>query len=231
MAQKARPKWEPGQDYRAGLKALELAQEFKEQIEPRLPSGLLEGLKEDLDTLAKAGDEGQAKVVEIKGFTGTQDAHSAQALRWSAAVREALKRGGVPADVKKAAGVGSKFTASRVDAVIAAVNSILGAYEKHPDAFRASGILPEDMETGRRLLVSLNAADLVQETAKAKRTQSTAARHSLRKRVEAAVDRIRGAGMLHFHAKPAVTARFAALVPGKGGGATKPAEPMQPKEN
>lgn len=231
MPGKAKPKWEPGQDYRSGLKAYELAQEFKTELEPRLSSGLLQGLKEDLEALSKAGDEGQAKVVEIKGFTGTQDAHSAQALRWSSAVREALKRGGVDADVKKAAGVGSRFTASRVDAVIAAVNSILRAYEKHPDAFRASGVLPEDIEAGKRLLVSLNAADLVQETAKAKKTQSTAARRALRNRVESAVDRIRGAGMLHFHGKPAVAARFAALVPGKGGGATKPAEPEAAKTN
>ena len=225
MAEAAKPKWDPGQDYRAGLKAYGLAQEFKEQIEPRLPSGLLDGLKEDLDTINRMGDQRKAKVVELKGFTGTEKEICAQAGAWASAIREALKRAKVPADVKKAAGVGSKFHAARVEAIVASVNAIIAAYDKFPEAFRGAGVLPDDMEKGKRLLVSLSSADFVQETAKVSNTKTTTGRNALRKRVEDAVDRIRGAGMLHYHDQTATAARFAALVPnqGNGGGKEKPA--------
>ena len=105
-------------------------------------------------------------MVELKGFTGTEREMCAQAAAWASAIREALKRAKVPADVKKAAGVGSKFPAGRVEAIVASVNALIAAYEKFPDAFRGSGVLPDDMEKGKRLLVSLSSADIVQETAK-----------------------------------------------------------------
>jgi hypothetical protein len=97
-----------------------------------------------------------------------------------------------------------------------------------PDAFRGAGVLPNDMEKGKRLLVSLSSADIVQETAKISNTKASTGRNALRKRVEDAVDRIRGAGMLHFHDKPAVATRFAALVPAKGTGGAKEKTPPAP---
>ena len=45
------PKWDQGEDYTVGLKAYELAGKYKKVLEPRIPSGLIEGLKEDVDTL------------------------------------------------------------------------------------------------------------------------------------------------------------------------------------
>jgi hypothetical protein len=45
MAKKAVPKWDQGDDYRAGMKAYELAMAYQGVLQPRLPGGLLEGLK------------------------------------------------------------------------------------------------------------------------------------------------------------------------------------------
>jgi hypothetical protein len=227
MAEAKKPKWDPGQDYRAGLKAYELAQEFKTEIEPRLPAGLLEGLKEDVSTLGSIAGEGKTKVVEIKGFTGSQNQAISGAGEWAASVREALKRGKAPKDVQKAAGVGSKFH-STVDSAAASANSVLLAYEKYTGAFRDAGVLPDDIAEGKVLVAAISSAEMTQETAIAKKTASTTGRKSLRIRVEDAVDRIRGAGIMQFRKnKPETAARFEALVPVRGGGGddAPPAEP------
>ena len=227
MPKKDQPKWDPGQDYRSGLKAYELAKEFKKQLEPRLPAGLLEGLKEDIDVISSMEGDSKTKVVELKGFTGTQGQHLKRGETWTSAVREALKRGKAPADVCKAAGVGSKFGSGVVAAVAASIATVINAYEKFPEAFRGAGVLPSDIETGKRILVSLNSSDLIQETKKVSNTQATAGRNALRKRVEATVDMIRGMGMLEFQETPAIAARFKALVPPKGkkGGGNAPEPP------
>ena len=218
MAEAKKPKWDPGQDYRAGLKALELAQEFKTEIEPRLPAGLLEGLKEDVITLAGIAGENKTKVIEIKGFTGSQNQAITGACEWSASVREALKRCKAPSDVQRAAGVGSKFQPT-VDSAAASANAILLAYEKFTAAFRDAGILPDDIAEGKALAAAVSSAEMTQETAITKKSTSTTGRNALRMRVEGAVDRIRGAGVMQFRRKkPEIAARFEALVPPGGGG-------------
>ena len=228
MAEARKPKWDPSHDYTAGLKACELAQEFKTEIEPRLPAGLLDGLKEDLNTLAAIAGEGRTKVVEIKGFTGSKDKLADEALDWAASVRESLKRGRAAQDVLRAAGVGSKFQSSIASAA-AAVNSVQLAYEKFTAAFRDAGILPDDMEEGKRYLASLSTAEQSQEEAKVKKIASTTSRNALRMRVESAVDRIRGAGIMQFRMKPETRARFEALVPAGGrGAADEPPPPAEP---
>jgi hypothetical protein len=116
---------------------------------------------------------------------------------------------------------GAVFVADESGSISGKLRSVASGSRAVPDACRGAGALPDDMEKGKRLLVSLSSADIVQETAKISNTKTTTGRNALRKRVEDAVDRIRGAGMLHFHDKPAVATRFAALVPAKGNGAAK----------
>ena len=124
--------------------------------------------------------------------------------------------------------MGGKVNEGKVASIIEAVMAVLAAYEKFPEVFRRAGVLPADMEKGKKILVSLNAADMTQETAKVTKTKSTAARNTLRRRVEDTVDAIRGAGMLEFCEKPAVAARFAALVPAGGKSPKKPPEGPKP---
>ena len=229
MAKKGQPKWDLGQDYRSGLKAYELAQEFKAQLDPRLPAGLLEGLKEDLAAISMIEGEAGAEVDEIKGYTGTQNQHCRKGVEFASAVREALKRGKASSDVLKAAGVGGRMNEGKVSSVVAGVAAIVKAYEKFPEEFRRAGVLPADIEAAGRILVSLNAADMTQETAKVTKTGSTSARNTLRKRVEAAVDTIRGAGIMEFRDNKSTAARFAALVP-PGGKPPKNPPPTEEKK-
>ena len=221
MGRAEQPKWDHGADYVAGLKAYELAQEFKAALEPRLPSGLLEGLKEDLDRLAAAGEESQTKVAEVKGFTGTRAQAVDQSILWCSTTREALKRAKAPVDVKKAAGVGTNFSRKSSDGAVGSIRAILEAYDRFAEIFRTAGVLPADMDEGKQLAAALTNAELAQETAKARKTQTTATRNALRKRIEAAVDRIRGAGLMQYRTQPATAARFAALVPNQGNGGAK----------
>ena len=55
--------------------------------------------------------------------------------------------------------------------------AIIDAYSKFPEVFRRSGVLPTDIEKGNKILLSLNAADLVQENAKANKKRVTAERN------------------------------------------------------
>lgn len=89
------------------------------------------------------------------------------------------------------------------------------------------------MEAGTGYVAALNSADLAQETVKVHKTFTTRDRNALRRRIEAAVDRIRAAGVLQFHRQPATAALFAALVPPKGasrGGADQPPPPASGKQ-
>jgi hypothetical protein len=234
MRKKGDPKWDYRDDYLAGLKSYELAQEFRAAVEPRLPGGLLDALKKDLDALEAPGEENQSKVARVRGFTSTQEQAAEKALLWCSTVREALKRGRAPTDVKKAAGVGMNFSRGKVEAVVASARTVQDAYARFPEAFRAVGVLPADMKNGERLASALIYADLNQETEKVKKTQTTSARNALRKRIEDAVDRIRAAGLLQYNlTQPATAARFTALVPPKhqrgGGNDTLPPTPEIPK--
>jgi hypothetical protein len=100
------------------MKAYELAMAYQGVLQPRLPGGLLEGLKEDLDSLAMAGGENKTEVAGVKGYTGTQSQAVEDAAAWCSAIRENLKRGHAPTDVQKAAGVGTLFSGKTVAGTI-----------------------------------------------------------------------------------------------------------------
>ena len=218
------PKWEQGDDYTVGLKAYELAAKYKKALEPRIPSGLIEGLKEDLDKLGAMGEENPKATARVKGFTGSQKDALNAAFNWCLVIREALKRGKAPEAVKKAAGVGALFPNRRVSVGVAAVNAIVETYDRFPEEFRGCGILPDDMNVGRSLLGALQSADAGQEAEKLNKKSTTAARNALRMRVEGAVDRIIGAAGMAFIAQPDVLKLFTDLIPGTGKKKAKPQE-------
>jgi hypothetical protein len=109
-----------------------------------------------------------------------------------------------------------------VGGAIAALNAILQAYDRFPDAFREAGLLPEDMTTGKTLLAALAGAEAAQESAIGKKSLTTAARNARRKRIEAAVDRIIGIAAVAFVKDPSTAALFRALIPNHTGGGTTP---------
>lgn len=221
------PKWDQGEDFTVGLKAYELAGKYKKVLEPRIPSGLIEGLKEDVDALGAMGEENPKVMAKVKGFTGSQKDALNAAFKWCLAIREALKRGKAPEAVKKAAGVGALFPNRRVAVGVAAVNAILETYDRFPEDFRICGVLPDDMAVGRSLLTALQSADAGQEAEKLNKKSTTAARNALRMRIETAVDRIIGAAGMAFIGQPDVLKLFTDLIPGTGKKKAKPAAEPQ----
>ena len=222
MTKAGLPKWEQGDDYRVGLEAYELATKYKKALDPRMPSGLLEGLKEDLDLLGSIGAEKKKGVARVKGFTGSQSDALAKAFRWCVAVRDALKKGKAPEAVKKAAGVGMLFPNKRVGVGVAAVNAIVETYDRFPEVFRSCGVLPEDINEGKSLLSALQGADADQEMEKTRKKDTTKERNALRMRIEDYVDRIIGAAGMAFRTEPDVLKLFTDIVPGNGKKKAKP---------
>ncbi|MFB3852141.1 MAG: hypothetical protein ACE14Q_09515 [Acidobacteriota bacterium] len=229
MAKVEKPKWSLSQDYSIGMKAYELALKYRKNLEPRVPSGFFDGMKEDLDRLGSIGKESITTRAGVKGFSGTQEEALKQGINWCSRVREALKRGRAKEDVQKAAGVGAKFSRNSVYAVTAAMNAIFNAYDKYRQAFLDCGILPEDMDKGKTIISALETADEEQERKKAKTKETTASRNALRVRIEAAVDRLIGAANTAFMDKPDILKLFADLVPG-GGRKNKEAEEEAPAQ-
>jgi len=223
MAEAKKPKWEQNEDYMVGIEAYELGTKYKKNLEPRIPSGLLEGLKEDLDRLGAIGEEKKKSVARVKGFTGSQKEALKAGITWCSVVREALKRGKAKEEVKKAAGVGMVFSHSSVSAVVAALNAILETADRFQEVFRGCGVLPDDIVEGRSLLTALQNADVTQEAEKTHKKETTRGRIELRLRIEDYVDRLIGAAGMAFKAQPDVLKLFTDLVPGNGKRKTKPA--------
>ena len=224
MAKVDQPKWDQSQDYTVGLEALELAGKYKKALEVRLPAGLLEGLKEDVDRLGAIGAEKRKGVARVKGFTGSQNEALKEAAKWCLAVRDALKKGKAPESVKKAAGVGMIFPNRGVSVAVASLNAVLETYERFPDIYRTCGVLPDDLTEGKSLLTALQSADAEQEGEKTKKKETTQGRIALRLRIEAAVDRIIGGAGMAFKDQPEVLKLFADLIPG-----TKKKPPKKPE--
>ena len=224
MAKLERPKWDQSQDYAVGLEALELAKKYKKALETRIPSGLLEGLREDINTLGAMGEEKKKTVARVKGFTGTQAEALKAGINWCSLVREALKRGRAKEEVKKAAGVGMVFSRGSVPAVTAALNAIIETYDRFADVFRDCGVLPDDIVAGKSLLAALQLADVEQEAEKIKKKETTQSRNALRLRIENAVDRVVGAAGMAFAGQPDVLKLFTDLIPGNGRKKAKPDE-------
>jgi hypothetical protein len=216
MTKTENPKWESAEDYRVGLQCYELAMKYRKRLDPRLPAGLLEGLKEDLDRLGSIGEEAPKTVARVKGFTGSQEEALKHSFVWCLAIRDALKRGKASEAVKKAAGVGGLFPKKRVSVAIAAVNAIVETYDRYPDVFRNCGVFPEDITEGKNLLNILQGADATQEAEKVKKKETTTLRNALRIRIEKGVDRIIGAAGMEFIKEPDILKLFIDLIPGKG---------------
>lgn len=139
-------------------------------------------------------------------------------------MREALQRSGASKGVLRAAGVGTTVSKASVPRVVGAADQMLKAAEKHAEAFRAAGLLPSDLEQLALLRASVADADTAQVETKASGAMKTAERNALGLRIQKAVEAIATAGLVQFHARPGVSARFRALIP-SGGRRAKPATP------
>lgn len=85
-----RPKGKPNQIVQDALAALQLANEDRAALEPRLPSGLLDGMSADLERLGEVVPGAQQKRAEKKAATAAQNETAKQVARLVSDLRTML---------------------------------------------------------------------------------------------------------------------------------------------
>jgi hypothetical protein len=179
----------------AGYQALSLALEHQEAIEPRVPSGTVAGLEEDLHTLREV----------------IPDAVVTAAL-YVQAIREVVRNAYVPKNVWSAYGVGRRLDPRQVKSVTEAADRVIDRLMDHPEEATVLCIAPEDLDALKAAREAVAEANGGEARRRPTRDQKRAAA-----RVMLAISRIAAAGVLAYVKNDEERAPFEALwmTPGK----------------
>jgi hypothetical protein len=207
-----------------GRKALGLAKKHAKEVGDRLPSGLVTGLEEDVDQLKGLIAGATTARAKAKAATASQAKATAGAWARISAVRTAVARSGASKAVQKAYGVGGSQKTTSVKHAVSGLQQIIDRATANPEEARSLGILSADVTALRASLKDVLGADATQEDLRAAAPATTRERNAAARRVQAAVDRIAGAGVLAFADKPAIRSTFEALI---GHGARKKKKPAK----
>jgi hypothetical protein len=231
MRKDNKPKWEIQKALAAGREAQKLVQDHKQDLEPRLKAGAIEGLAADLEQLDSLRTGRPARVIAVSGLTGTQKEIAKRGAKWVNAIRDAVKRHGAGPGLRKSVGVGKPVQTEQAPSVATAVQAILAAAKEHPDEIRACGILDVDIQKGQSLLGAIGGAVSTQDGGMGEKKDLTDLKNRVQMRLEAAVESISSVGHLHYFDTDALLAqRFLDLIPSSGGnGGTEPPPPEPPK--
>ncbi|MBI5477979.1 MAG: hypothetical protein HY906_03940 [Deltaproteobacteria bacterium] len=213
-----------------GLKAHALATEHFAVLAERLAAGTVDGLAADLARLGALVPGALAVRADAHAATAAQDQALAAGYERVTAVRTAVARtDGLEAAARKAYAVGNRTNPHVVKDVKAALDLIIARAEANPEEARRVGLLTADLAAMKADSAGVTGADDVQERKRAAAPLTTKERNRTASRVLAGVDRIAGAGVLHFAREAAVRARFEALI-GAGNPRTRraPAPPAPP---
>lgn len=220
MSQVKKPTWLVDVAVRVGEAALKLSMDHRAVLDSRLPAGTIDRLGADLAVLRDMAAGASVARATKSSATLTQKEACRAGLHLVAAIRSAV-RDARPADkaLHKAFGVGVRVKDKKVSSVEAALQTILDAAAREPEAAAEVGLRPEDVEEVRLAKAALGAADTSQEVKKVSAKAATSDRDGAHLRVEALVRRIIGASRLAFRGQPAVARMFADLVPASRGSA------------
>ncbi|MGV3625927.1 MAG: hypothetical protein ACO1OB_34275 [Archangium sp.] len=208
-----RAKWSSAVVQSVGREALALASTYRAELEPRLPAGLLDGLKADLDAFDGKRADASNALGTLMTATREQNAVAEEARELLSAARTALLRSRAGAPQRAAFGLKLTVTEKKVSSVVAALDAFADGAAKYPDAARAAGVLPSDVESMKELRAALVAVDQAQETSKSKRKDPVEKRIAAQQRIESAIDSVINAGRMAFVERPDVAGRFKALTP------------------
>ena len=226
-----KPKWEIERTVAYGKEAKALGQQYLKDLEPRLGAGLMDGFATDLIHLEAMQTDRPIKTDQVRGLTGSQEDIAAAGAQWAADIREAVRRRGNGAGLRRAVGVGRSIHSKSPKSVAEALGTILKAAGENPGDLRACGVLEADLAAGRELLASLGGASGVQDAGMVEKKDLTHEKDAIQRRVEAAIEAIATAGILQYRrANPALAQRFRGLIPpaiGTGGPAS-PGEDQPP---
>jgi hypothetical protein len=204
----------PRRDYtiivQLGLKALGLADKYKDAVGPRLPKDLVASLQKDVGGL---GDTYASKALakdDASLATEVQTKAAARACVRVRAIRAAVKNAEAPKEVQHAYGVGTELRATPPKVKVA-IQKIIDRVKDHEEEMEAFGILAEDVDALKAALAEVTSTDMDQETKRATAPLATRERNVVANRVVRAVLRISAAGMMAFADQQDEHAEFAEI--------------------
>lgn len=212
----AKPKWKLDVAIRAGREAHTLGVAHRIDLEPRLEAGALDHLDADVVEL-EAEQSGVAVAQADKTSATAHKGDSAEeGFSVSSSMRDAIRRNHLgDEEILKAFGLKAKVVKEKPSTIVSSLQTLLSGAQAHPEALRAAGVLPSDLDAAKSAVAALTAAGTTQATKKLTAKQATAQRAETQRRVESAVSKLIGAAGLAFRGQPAKLQPFEALVPKK----------------
>jgi hypothetical protein len=203
-----------------GEQAHALAIEHRAQLDPRLPSGTIDGLDSDLQTLGVSRAAPPSASVESPPPPQAPSPAEALAIAVNlvTAIHDTILGARAKPAVRKAYAVASKPLSNEARPILAATKKIVAQATANPSEALALGILPADitaLQAAESDLLAAEAAAAHGDGAQAGPTKKE--KRAAEARMLEAVSRIAGAGALAFAQNAAVRAQFETLKPEKKG--------------
>ena len=205
-------------DTTGGTRAYALAIQYRPQVEPRLPAGMIDNLAADLTTLGAppAAAQPAATTTPATAIPAAPAPTLAEATTAAAslvsAVHASIAGAKAKHAVRKEYGVSSRGPATEPRAVVAAAQKIVARATANPSEALGLGILPADVTALQAAVAALTTAETAARGSSATTAGTTAAaRRAAETGMHEATARISGAGALAFAQNAAVRAEFEAL--------------------
>jgi hypothetical protein len=215
-ARRARATSKPKRDFnqigQLARKARGLATQHQAKIGNRLDPTFLASFDNDVIELstvvpaAMASRDGQIQL------TAAQTTALATGYQIVKAIRETVKSHEPEKDVLLAYGVGSRTNKLLVNEVKTALQRIFDRITSNPPEAKTFSIVAEDIAAIEQAIQAIDAADQVQEAARAAAPLSTQQRNATARRVLSGIKKIAGAGMRACVDDPTGFISFEALV-------------------
>jgi hypothetical protein len=195
-----------------GLKAYNLAAQYKAELGTRLDPAVPNNLSTDLASLGVIVPAAKTAAGAATAATATQNSALETGYESVSAVRKAVQRLAKDAAVKKGYGVGTKVNAHVVKDVKDALQTITNRASAQPAEAASFGITAADVATYKDQLDAITKADAAQEQARAAAPQTTKQRNATARRILASVDVIAAAGLIAFANSKTEREKFDALI-------------------
>jgi hypothetical protein len=216
VSKRSRPKWAIEAAVSAAVSLHEEALLHATELSPRIDAGLLAGLLTDADALRSDAAVVATRRADRKSATLSQDAALRIGYELIVGVRTAVRRA-YPDDkaLQREFGVGEKLDADAVGSVASGLHTVINAIAANPERARSAGLLPADQTQAQGALDALTAADHDQDRRSVSAKDATARRVATQLRLEASIGKLLAAAAIAFCDRPAVLARFEALIPSR----------------
>lgn len=196
-----------------GLKALALATQHAAVLGPRLPAGHVAALQANLTQLGAAVPGQKAMRAEAQQAAQSQKETFKKLVALLSALRTSVKHDEDANEAdKKAWGVGTKLDVESPGRTLAAAQSVLKVARAKPERAAMLGVIADDVAKLEALYAAAVAADDDENVKRANAPLSTKARNALQAKVNAAVRKIAGTGIVAFALDAPVRADFEALL-------------------